>query len=843
MDDIRLIEQLFPLEEISEACAEEKSVRQGHISTLQQWWARRPLAVCRSAIFATLCSPVSTIEKSPVLVELLDQYGKPDDDIRTKLSSFTAQLAYWENVNDRDLLQAANKLIMASRESAPLVVDTFAGGGSLPIEALRLGLCAFASELNPVAILALRVAIEKLPGTDNEVLNLYKESAFEIQRRIHTAISRLYGTKSDEAPLAFFWCRTYQCPECNVEVPLLHDFWLAKGKRKVAVKLERFSTFMRFSFNVYSPAPDEEAKISIGTVKQTGAICPACDTKVSTKWLRQQGMEKLLGERLYAKLIKDKSGRRVYKVVNAKDEQLAKQAALRKIRNRKHKIVPSEHFDKNGIRHTWAIQYGVETTSDLYNNRQGVALLELLQELEKTKQTLLRKTRTADQALLVIMLLALTFNRLVVYGNRHAWWQSNGEFPANMFGRQAIPMVWNYVEIPINSEGAAGWNSAQNWISKIAIELAKLPQRGRVMQGDAANCSVLSRSADLVAIDPPYYDSIAYSYLSDIFYVWMRAFLRDLLPDDFVTALSPKAEEAIVDRQHSLAPNPKSDGHFRKKMFQALLEAKRILKPNGRLLIMFGHKKVEAWDAMLSAVIDAGFIPSVSWPVHTERKVKFRHAHIDALSSSCLMICVPNNKTTKQSISWTDFVEKLKVVLLKSIRHFQTSQLYGADLTTSLIAPACTLFREFEVRTDGEGHLTIGTLLSRLPTIVAECEYKDIMSYPSTKKYPNVLKAIKTLSPHTISTKSGPLNVKRSWLMLGSEHSLIMGAVKHANLLFSGKQKEADRIWEELSTEEKEVFCQLLRAAALASGVNTQERQLAQASLGRISLQMRTSDS
>jgi putative DNA methylase len=844
MNDSRLIELLFPLEEISEACASEKSIRQGHISTLQQWWARRPLAVCRSAIFATLCPAASIIEKTPELVESLNKYGKQNEDVQGKLRSFTAQLAYWENANDKELLLTANKLIMSGRQSTPLVADTFAGGGSLPIEALRLGLDAYASDLNPVAVLALRAAIELLPCVGSDTLNSYIELASEVERRIDDAVSRLYVIDiSNEVPLAFFWCHTYQCPECNIEVPLLHDFWLAKGKRNVAVKLEWVSTFLRFSFRVYSPDPSEEEKVSLGTVKQTGAICPACNAKVTTKWLRQQGMAKLLGERLYAKLIKDRAGNRVYKTTDVKDEQLAQRSSLRRIKNRKHRVVPMEQFDRNGIRHTWAIQYGVESTADLYNKRQGIALLELLHELETIKYSLLSKVQTAEQSLLVIILLALTFNRLVVYGNRHAWWQSNGEFPANMFGRQAIPMVWNYVEIPVNSKGAAGWKSARNWMSKVALELAKLPRRGQVRQGDAANCSLSNQSADLVAIDPPYYDSIAYSYLSDTFYVWMREFLGDVLPGDFNMPLSPKAEEAIVDRHHSLAPNPKTDDHFRRKILQAFVEAKRILKPDGRLLIMFGHKKLQAWDAILSAVIEAGFVPSVSWPIHTERKVKFRHAHIDALSSSCLMICVPDYKTTKKIISWDEFVGKLRVILLESIRRFQTTQLYGADLTTSLIAPACTLFRSYKILIDDTRHFTIGELISQLPRIVAECEYEYILTQSSTKKIPKVLKFIEALSPHAPSNQSGGRNGKGGWRAFAAEHWLIGGAIRHANLLAAGKQKEADQIWKELSLEEKEVFCQVLRAAALSSDANRQERQLAQASLGRISLQMRTDSS
>jgi adenine-specific DNA methylase len=547
---------------------------------------------------------------------------------------------------------------------------------------------------------------------------------------------------------------------------------------------------------------------------------------------------------MYAKLILDRGGHRVYATVSLAEEACARECTLRQIPDRRQKNVPSELFDANGIRHTWMMQYGIKTTADLYGHRQGVALLEVFYEIENVKKQLLAQYGDGDTAKVLIALLALTFNRLVAYGTRHAWWQSNGEFPANMYVRQAIPMVWNYVEMPVSSVGAAGWSSATVWLEKVIAHLAKLPQKGAVWQGDAAHCPLSRESVDLVAIDPPYFDSIAYSYLSDPFYVWMKAILGDLYPDEYQMVLSPKAEEAIVDRQHSLAPSPKTKEHFREKITQALVEARRILKPEGRLVIMFGHKELEAWETVLGALIDAGFLPTASWPIHTERKAKFRHGHIDALSSSCLMMCIPEASGQKQDISWSEFEIKLRDVLVTSIALFQAAHFFGADLVTSLIAPACTLFRSYSVSAEDKKQLTIGQLIELLPALAEECELEAVMGQAGIGAHRELVQVVESLAIQKTSQRGVTNGSERekTWLDYAEHNPMIELAVRYAKLLPEGKVVEADELWRKLPLQDKELLCHLLRALALVSREDSMGKQLAQAGLGRMSLQIRSRD-
>ncbi len=252
------------------------------------------------------------------------------------------------------------------------------------------------------------------------------------------------------------------------------------------------------------------------------------------------------------------------------------------------------------------MQYGIKTTADLFNQRQGIALLEVQAEIERAFGLVNSSTLTAREQKALKVLLTLILNRLLMYNSRHSWWQPKGEFPANIFVRQAIPMVWSYVEMPVDSPAAGGFSSALKWMCLVADHCRKLPRRGTVAMSDAAKCELADSSVDVMTLDPPYYDVIVYAYLSDVFYVWMRSLLSDVLPGLFKQSVTPKLEEAIVDRPHKMAPSPKGDKHFRRKMTEAFCEVRRVLKPDGRLLLMFGHKKGKAWDAIMTHFLTLG---------------------------------------------------------------------------------------------------------------------------------------------------------------------------------------------------------------------------------------------
>jgi adenine-specific DNA methylase len=825
----------FPIVEVSESSQREKSIRQGHISTLQMWWARRPLAVSRAAIFAALCPSIEEFERNPNLKMLLDDLVPGDQSIKQKLYYLTAELSKWESTSNYELLKNASKLLQYDRDTSPLVADTFAGGGSLPIEALRLGLDAYAGELNPVAATALSVAIELLPQVDEHWITEFESIVKEIENMISTHISHLYGTPGEGIPLAFHWCRTYICPICGITVPLLQNKWLAKGKNPVAIKVNVNQSNKNIQFQIVVPKTQEEKKdADLGTASNSGATCLACGNKVLTSWLREAGSKGLLGEQLFAIHIL-KGGSRSYILPTENDLLLTKNCTLSNLPSKELKNVPSLEFDLNGIRHTWAYQYGVKKTSDLYNSRQSVALLELYHILVSKKREILSSSLPELKKKLFILLLSLIFNRIVLYCNKHTWWQSNGEFPANMFGHQAIAMVWDYVEIPINNPKAAGWKSAADWILKVVKNLLSLPKKGIVRVGDAKKTNLNDHSVDLVAIDPPYYDSIAYSYLSDVFYVWMREFLNEYPELGFNNPLSPKEDEAIVDRPHTLAPNPKGDTHFRNKMKQAFLEAKRILKPNGAMLLMYGHKKTEAWSALIEPVLAAGFDLVASWPVHMERKTKFQHGKVASLSSSCILVCVPSKGNNKKKIDFNTFVSILKEFLKKHIIKYSSANIFGNNLAMSLLFPSCSLLGKYMVVTENGEEYTISNLLETLPDIIAQVEIQTIMENLAKHDLDDFemqpFKQLLSSFPTGIKTISG-----KSWWTLDFNSKLTTLARELVESLNLGLTSRVDDLINKLKQSEKQLLLLFVRLASLCSLDDPDGRSKAEAILGRISL-------
>lgn len=827
----RFVEFHFPVTEVSESCAREKSIRQGHISTLQLWWARRPLAVCRSAIFASLIPHPDALDKNHPWLNVAEQLLPGTGPLITRLNSFIARLSEWESAEDFILLDSARMLIKAAYPERPLLVDSFAGGGSFPLEGLRLGLESIGSDLNPVAVSALKFILECAPNGDRAILDLFQDICAEVNDNLHECAVALYGDNSEGKALAFFWCRTYVCPSCGVEVPLLKDRILAKKDPSIIVEMELVDAEKRYRFSVVeAPSSDQLKSATKGTVSSRGAICPNCGRLEKTDFLMGLGQAGQIGDRLYAARMRGRDGKIFYKTASASDESLANNAALQNVCSRHSSKVPQEELDVNGIRHTWAIKYGVRTTADLYNKRQGISLLEILHQMRVVLQRY-EETGKLDNGknIGVRSLLAFLLNRLAMYSSRHSWWQSSGEFPANMFGRQAIPFVWNYVEMPFSSDGAGGIKSASQWILKAARHCFNLPRAGRAFQADASNTGLAENSVDLVTIDPPYYDSITYGYLADVFYVWMKELLRDVSPEMFVGNLCPKAEEAIVDRPHKSAPTPKGDAHFRRKMAEAFSEITRILKPNGLALVMFGHKSLDAWDAVMTPLLNSGLTPIVSWPIHTERKVKFRHGRIAALSSSCLIVCTLGKKTRKESISWGEFVEQTSEKLGGIVTHYrEANHLYGSDLITAMVAPTLSEVGKFAAITEDGRSLIPAEILERLPDIMLKVQLNLILNHPSLQGDTYAKELLTTLT-----------NCNNNVDDFEGRSSITKTIDKFSDALRNGDTGKADRIWLATSKEVREGAQNFLEGISIVAEENSKLGQMAHTCLGRVSLLQR----
>lgn len=684
---------LLPVDDISLSCASEKSIRHGHISTLQFWWARRPLAICRSTIFLALCPTLEVLEANPAVLKKLRELLGFDNRKSTSelLSMFSARLARWESTKDKSILELARSIIRLKYPDGPVILDPFAGGGSIPLEALRLGAKVYAGDLNPVAFCSLDLALRLLPKQGPKIFYLYKTIAKEVSDELDKQLSNLY--QEGENALAFIWAKSYRCPTCNCVTPLVRSRVLARGKRDIIYTFKyKADDFPEIHIN-YTPSEEEIKAARNATVDAKGAKCQKCGHKVGTDYLQKEGCSGRLGE-IPISCYCVKEGKKEYVAIKSVHSQF--NAALDKNESSMAKAEDIA-FDKNAVRHIWAMQYGITTVRDLFNARQYISL-RIIQKIIIERLCDL-KDADSDTQKTIAVLLSLTLNRIVMYSNRHSWWQANGEFPANIFIRQAISMVWDYVEIPPTSRYASGWRSASDWILRAIDGFKDIKNQAEVWCGDASHIPVNNGSVDLLFTDPPYFDSITYAYLSDLFYALMKPILSTLYKEEFSSESTPKKNEAIVDRKHKDAPEAKTAEHFRAKMEEFFKDARRVIKPDGALVLMYGHKSALAWASILEPLVNNTFSICTTIPIHTERKVKFKHSKIDALGTSCLIYSTisTQNSSVKDNVSWEDFCALLSNGYENKKVEYLSLGNYGNDAYSAFIAEAVQQFGQYRV--------------------------------------------------------------------------------------------------------------------------------------------------
>lgn len=799
----------FPIDDVSASCAAEKSIRNAHISTMQQWFARRPLAICRSALFLALAPDEQKIAGSETARRVLDTWA-PEfaADPAKQLQKFAGSLSRWDSAADAELIGAARELLAAGRDRRPVVVDTFAGGGSIPIEALRLGMDSFASDLHPTPVLALRAMMEHLPGQP-DLVDRFEQAGTECGSDIRERVGRLYANGAPE-PLAFFWARTYPCPNCGLESPLFRDRWLARGRRHIVVEVA-YDNGDRPLATLRELSSDSDSTAAEGNVSRKGARCLKCGSLASTAYLRSEGMDGNLGEWLYAKLVRGADGSKTYLAADPADLSLA---AAAKPQWKNSAAVPATRLDPNGIRHTWAMQYGVASIADLHTRRQAQALDETLGILIE------RRDEGGESDAGLTLLLSLAFNRLIPYTTRHTWWQANGQFPANMYSRQAIPMVWDFVEIPISSPGAAGWQSAVKWIAAAARHMSKLPHKGKVARSDAGSTPLKSKSADVVAIDPPYFDSVAYSYLAEPFIAWTH----DLVAPFFGSEVAPtdiSTHEAIVDRKHSLAPASKDAAHFARKMEEALTEAKRVLREDGLLIVMYGHKELKAWESLLGAAANSGFAMTSSWPLRTERKTKFRHSYVNALGGSCLLT-FRRSQQPRARLQYEALEAELEKTLSAKQTEFVGHGVEGPDLAAALTVLSMGFFAAHDVVDQAGQAIGLSSFVPRIPPLISRLQER--------------------------LARNDPLLIDlRPLLEQSSLEELILGATpsqpiahlarNYVDAAQAEQWLELDSGWAlEAGAERKAAALAVLRYAALSEDSSSDLKQSAEIILGRFAL-------
>ena len=732
----RLAEVDFPIAEVSKHAAREKSIRHGHPSTLHLWWARRPLASSRAVLMALLL-PDPCDEHCPEAFRkkarrLLSQVancdpGTTDATLRKALLRFIADFANWDLAANRTYLEVSRALVKAAHgEEAPLVVDPFAGGGSIPLEALRLGCEAFASDLNPVACLILKVMLEDIPRHGPGLAEELRKVGGEIKRLAERELAGLYPTDPDGArPIAYLWARTVRCeaPNCGAEIPLMRSFWLCKKEKRKRALLHRVVRTEgqppQVEFEVFKPKADGEVQGE--TVTRANATCVCCGVVLPPERVRAQlATQKGGGDAVFDENGRRTGGARMTAVVTLHSGRPgryyrlptdADYKAVRKAQSRLGEIlseweqggkqglcpVPDEPTPTKDTHRAVGSQlplYSIATFGDLFTARQKVALVELLNTV---------RNGTTDRLLSV---LACAFNRVSMSNMTCTRWNAVAEKMQHTFGRQAIPMVWDFAEVVITAEAPGNWKSGFALIADV-IDASVNRGGGQVQQANATAHPLPDQTASVWFTDPPYYDAIPYADLSDFFLVWLKRTLPDhaMLSDPFdpYNPLSPKNAEAVQCEKVKDSDGQPKDRHFYERTIgKAFAEGRRVLSEDGVGSIVFAHKTTEGWEALLSGMIQGGWTLTGSWPISTEMGSRLNARDTASLATSVHLICRPRPQDAPIG-DWSDVLRELPQRISDWMERLHNEGIRGADLVFACIGPALEIFSRYGAVETAEG--------------------------------------------------------------------------------------------------------------------------------------------
>ena len=738
----RLAEVDFPIAEVSRHAAREKSIRHGHPSTLHLWWARRPLASSRAVLLALLLP-------DPRDCHCPDRFRA---EARRALLKFVADFANWDNSAKQEFIETGRALVRAAHpEETPLVVDPFAGGGSIPLEALRLGCETFASDLNPVACLILKVMLEDIPRHGPGLGDELRKAGAKVKAEAEKKLSDLYPKEPDGAtPIAYLWARTVRCeaPNCGAEIPLMRSMWLCrKPNRKWALKpsvVRDDGVVPRVVFEIFEPGSDRE--VAAGTVARARATCLCCRAVMPPDRVRFQlaaqkgGADAMFnedGERVggawLTAVVTLKPGKpgRHYRLPTSADYE-----AVRKAQDRVADIldkwerggkqglcpVPDEPLPPVGTLGFRVQRYGMLQWGDLFTARQKAALVVLGQMIDKASiQESVESLR---------LLCALALSKQTDYSSALCSWGLSREQVRNLFARQALPMIWDFAEsVPI-SESSGSWSNHTDWIVNV-IRRQKELSIGQTQQADATRSPIPDQSVDVFFTDPPYYDAIPYADLSDFFLVWLKRALpghtplRD--PFELDNPLSPKTREAVQDETKVTDGHPKNREWFEDTMSKAFAEGRRVLSGSGVGSVVFAHKTTEGWEAFLSGLIRGGWTLTGSWPIATELGSRLRAMESAALATSIHLVCRPRPEEAPVG-DWADVLRELPERVAQWMQRLQREGIRGADLVFACIGPALEIYSRYSRVETAEGQeVGLGMYLERVWEVVGREALEQVL--------------------------------------------------------------------------------------------------------------------
>ena len=733
----KLIEVALPLEKINAESSREKSIRHGHPSTLHLWWARRPLAAARAVIWSSLVDdPSSHPELFPT--------EEAQNHERARLFKILEDLVVWENSNNDQVLDTAKKEILKYNDGVfPEFLDPFAGGGAIPLEAQRLGLVTHAHDLNPVAVMINKAMIEipsrfaNVQPVNPEIVRQFnvgweratglaedvryygeqlKADAYQIIGHNYPEVSVPKNMGGGKATvIAWLWARTVRCPNpaCGIMAPLVKSFDLSK-KKGTEAWAEPIFDGQHVRYIVHNSGSSKRE----GTVKRSGAVCACCGSPISFSYIREEGKKARLSAQLMAVVAEGKK-KRLY---ITPDEEQMNSANVEK--NTDVSLGQLAYYPG----YINPVAYGLENIEDLFSPRQFNMLLTFSDLIEKERKIIEEHSISAgmknDHVHLkdggsgalayseaVSVYLSFAVDRQVDLSSSISSWINTIGAIRNTFGMTGISMSWDYAESNPFSSSTGCFSNMLTWVHKC---LANLPAsgNGRAEQKDAQSDNGLRKI--MVSTDPPYYSNVPYADFADLFYAWMRRSQKDVYPDLFSVMLTPKAEELVAD-PYRAGSKAAATTHFETGMLEACRRIYDSADDDIPVTIYYAFKQKDTdendkdgpgvstgWETMLTAIINAGFAITGTWPMRTERSVRTIAQGANALASSIVLVCRKRPDTAPQTTK-KNLVSALRRELRPALKKLQESNIAPVDLAQSAIGPGMGVFSQYRRVLEADG--------------------------------------------------------------------------------------------------------------------------------------------
>jgi len=597
----------------------------------------------------------------------------------------------------------------------PNVMDPFAGGGSIPLESLRLGARTFSSDLNPVAVLLERVTLDYLPRLGASLAPEIRKWGLRLSQKAAAELGDLYPlAPHGGVPIAYMMARTIQCegPGCGAEFPLIQSTSLARrGKRQIALTARVDKKTRTVSYGIHNDG--DKTKPASPTVRKGHATCPVCGFVTVKERMRAQLRARTGGVRdaqIVCVIDEAKTGTgRIYREPTKADvgavheaNKRFKAAATRKLANG-HTALPDELIPNVKVWKNNPIRvhlYGMLKWGDLFTQRQALVLITLVEKLHSLEKEL-RTTMSADLARATLTCLGLVIGRQVDRMSSLCFWHSIGEKLEHTFSRHSLSMVPCFPEANPFCDSTGSFANSIEWVAAVAENATRMTPDVHVNMAAAGSMPMMpDDSCDVVFTDPPYYDAVPYGEISDFFYVWLRRAIGHLHPDLFTTSTVDKTDECVFNPEAISRTGKKKDGSFfQAAMTEALREARRIVTPHGMGVVVFAHKTTAGWEAQLQAMIDAGWVITASWPLDTELATRLRAQGSAALASSIHLVCRPredeNGALAERTGEWKTVIRELPIRLQRWMSRLTAEGVVGADAIFACLGPALEIFSQY----------------------------------------------------------------------------------------------------------------------------------------------------